>query len=72
MILVIRLIHLRIDNKMGLTKEEKIIVKILTGDDIYAKRQLLSALIFNEKIKIIQQIREKWGDEHFNEIVEIC
>jgi hypothetical protein len=57
---------------MDLTKEEKLIVGILTGNDIYAKRQLVSALIFNEKIKILDQIREKWGDEHWFEVLEIC
>ena len=57
---------------MDLTKEEKLIVGILTGNDIYAKRQLVSALIFNEKIKILDQIREKWGDEHWFEVLENC
>lgn len=55
-----------------LSNEEKLIVGILTGDDIYAKRQLLSALICNEKVKILDQIREKWGDEHWFEVLEIC
>lgn len=58
--------------RMELSNEEKLIVGILTGDDIYAKRQLLSALICNEKIKILDQIREKWGDEHWFEVLEIC
>ena len=55
-----------------LSSEEKLIVGILTGDDIYAKRQLLSALICNEKVKILDQIRDKWGDEHWFEVLEIC
>lgn len=57
---------------MELSHDEKLIVNILSGDDLAAKRYLVTALIINEKKKILDQIRQKWGDEHWFEVVEGC
>lgn len=57
---------------MELSNDEKLIVNILSGDDLTAKRYLVTALIINEKKKILDQIRQKWGDEHWFEVVEDC
>ena len=55
-----------------LTEAELLVTKIIAHGDIYARRDLICALIKYEKITILEQLREKWGEEQWNEIIETC
>lgn len=58
-------------NLSGSTPEQKI-VEILTYGDDNSKKKLIANLICNEKIFILKKIKEKWGDDYYNKIVEEC
>ena len=49
---------------------EKMVAKVLSGDDIFAQRQIICSLIYYEKIKILEQIQYSWGDEYWFKVVE--
>jgi hypothetical protein len=48
------------------------VAKVLSGNDINAQRHIICALIYYEKTKILEQLRDKWGDEYWFEVVETC
>lgn len=51
---------------------ERMVAKIIVHGNIYARRDLICALIKNEKIRILEQLRDKWGEEEWEKLVETC
>ena len=57
---------------MEFSDVERMVAKVLSGNDINAQRHIICALIYYEKTKILEQLRDKWGDEYWFEVVETC
>jgi hypothetical protein len=55
---------------MDFSDIEKMVAKVLSGDDIFAQRQIVCSLIYYEKIKILDQIRHSWGEDYWRKVVE--
>lgn len=57
---------------MEFNEIEKMVAKILARGDLASKRQVIASLIVYEKTYVLQQIRDRWGEEEWNRVLEIC
>ena len=57
---------------MEFNEIEKMVAKILARGDLASKRQVIASLIVYEKTYVLKQIRDRWGEEEWNRVLEIC
>jgi hypothetical protein len=54
------------------TGDEKYILDVLLFGDAYSKKRMVAAIMIIENFDLLDAVRDKWGDDHYYEIVEIC